>query len=207
VEQVATKHSILVKGSNFFWKFIPSISESFEYQTFYEKQVNNPFVHILFPVTYTWLEDAKFYKFAELDPPLSKSEAKLCLCDLLKETAKALSELHGRGFAHIDVRLPNICFTTTGTRVKLIDLDRVVKVGANPDRMYHGEMYVLSNGWNAANCDWKQLGLLAAQIILNSDNHSEIMKDRRVDDNPCLFSLIKEGKYISYPLVSAIPCF
>ena len=62
--------------------------------------------------------------------PLMKFEAKKCLCDLLAQTATALIELHTFGFAYLDVRLPNICFSTYH-HVKLIDVDRIVDISAH----------------------------------------------------------------------------
>ena len=59
------------------------------------------------------------------EQPLSKALAKLCIRDLVRQVVHALQELHELGFAHLDVRLPNICFTHDG-EVRLIDFDRAV---------------------------------------------------------------------------------
>ena len=48
-------------------------------------------------------ENLMFYKFPKEIPPLTKSEAENCLCDLITKTATALQELHCFGYAHLDV--------------------------------------------------------------------------------------------------------
>ena len=57
--------------------------------------------------------------------PLDRLWARQCLRTLVKKIHKALSELHGKGFAHADIRLLNICFNCDYEAV-LIDLDRCV---------------------------------------------------------------------------------
>ena len=41
---------------------------------------------------------------------MDTAEAFRCWPDLTKQVVVALKELHGIGLAHLDVRLPNICF-------------------------------------------------------------------------------------------------
>ncbi len=83
----------------------------------------------------------------------------VCISDLINETAEALKELHDTGYAHGDVRLPNICFQCDREDyiVVLIDLDRMC--AANKSSGY------LST---AANKDWVQLGQLA-QCLVSSE--------------------------------------
>ena len=44
-------------------------------------------------------------------PPLLWREVATCLIDFMERTAEALQELHGFGYVHLDVRVPNICFS------------------------------------------------------------------------------------------------
>ena len=79
--------------------------------------------------------------------------------------------------------------------MKLIGLDRsiedeVVSLG------YEGEMYNSLTEWTASKCDWNQLGLLAAEIILGTHDHQRIIQSSLVDADDCLRKLIKEGKYL-----------
>ena len=47
------------------------------------------------------------------------------LAELVKSVDEALKELHAKGWAHLDVRVENICWD--GSQVRLIDLDRAKK--------------------------------------------------------------------------------
>ena len=125
IEQVKTRHCILLKSEDTFWKYIPCMSEFVNFGLFLEdmkiKHVNPK--HILLPSGTAIHEGVLFYTFPKEIPPLLKAEAEQCLCDVVAKTATALQELHNFGYAHLDVRLPNICFTTNGAdnHVKLID--------------------------------------------------------------------------------------
>lgn len=197
VEQVETRHCILLKSGDTFWKYIPSISECLNFEFFLddiEIKCANP-KHVMLPSGTAIHERLKFYMFPKEISPLTKSEAEQCLCDLIIKTATALQELHNLGYAHLDVRLPNICFTANGANnyVKLIDLDRVISIKHGSVEGYIGEMYNIPHQWLPSQCDWKQLGLLAASVLFKQNDHSSLVKDRRVDQNHCLKQLIKEG--------------
>ena len=75
--------------------------------------------HTLLPFKSLRHENLRFHIFERQMPPLTKFEAKECLCDLLTQTAIALLELHTIGYAHLDVRLPNICLIILLTRPAL----------------------------------------------------------------------------------------
>lgn len=108
IEQVQTKHSILLKDNDYFWKLIPSSREHHNFRLFHSEITTAQYTSL--PVMTYWHKGLAFYKFAKAIPLLSKTEAKECLSDLVTKTATALQELHSLGFAHLDVRLPNICF-------------------------------------------------------------------------------------------------
>ena len=59
---------------------------------------------------------------------------------------------------------------------------------------FKGEMYRTIECWNTTQSDWKQLGLLAAEIIFRK-RHEEIVKDRGVHEDQCLNKLIHEGEW------------
>ena len=65
----------------------------------------------------------EFFVFEGLLPPKSRQSAKACLVPLLDSVKVAIDELHQNDIAHLDIRLPNICFRKDGTAV-LIDLER-----------------------------------------------------------------------------------
>ena len=70
-----------------------------------------------------------FLQFPAAIPPLSASEAQQCLVALLRSTKEAIDQLHSFDFAHLDIRLPNICFKYDSSRQEafavLIDFERV----------------------------------------------------------------------------------
>ena len=74
------------------------------------------------------LDVALFYVFPTVLRPLTYREAGHCLLPLVEDVKKALEELHDLGFAHIDVRLNNICLkeTSSGMMAVLIDFDFVM---------------------------------------------------------------------------------
>lgn len=57
--------------------------------------------------------------------PMTKAEASQCVKSFAKTVMEAILQLHGHGFVHDDIRLPNICFNERFEAV-LIDLDRIV---------------------------------------------------------------------------------
>lgn len=48
--------------------------------------------------------------------PLDRLQARRCLRTLVKKIHEALSEPHCMGFVHADIRLANICFSTTSMK-------------------------------------------------------------------------------------------
>ena len=71
------------------------------------------------------INDRCFDVFKKLQKPMTCHEARPCLNQLLKGVKNALEELHTANVAHLDIRLPNICFDR-GKPI-LIDLDRCEK--------------------------------------------------------------------------------
>ena len=71
--------------------------------------------------------------------PLREDQAHKCLKTLSEKIAAALEELHGFGFAHGDVRLPNVCFNINYDAV-LIDMERSGRIG---DRAYSTKLFGL----------------------------------------------------------------
>ena len=202
VRQVPTKHSILLRNDDTFWKYIPRSME-FRNLTRLNSTLSsrNP-MHVTLFRNMVCIEDNVFFEFPAQLPPLTKDEVKVCLSDFMMMTATALIELHEFGFAHLDVRIPNICFAQNQNDyiVKLIDLDRAIKDKVVDVGGYVGEMYATQDGWSASQCDWKQLGLLAAGIIFKTTDHNEIVKDPQVSSDDCLKKLISEGKYLGCKL-------
>ena len=129
--QVETRHSIILRNQDTFWKYVPCQSEYFRVLAIYTMlKPCNP-VHLTLPsdIIYPTIT-MSFFVFPVQLLPLTQDEVKCCLYDIVTKTATALHELHTLGFVHLDVRLPNICFAMnmSGVIVKLIDLDRLIKI-------------------------------------------------------------------------------
>ena len=110
--------------------------------------------------------------------------------------------MHEYGFAHLDVRIPNICFSRELNLdgeydVKLVDLDRSKSVSAIVMECYPGEMYRKSqHNWTTDKLDWKQLGLLAAKIVTKYKlSDVNIIGSDLVFGDQYLRELIQEGSY------------
>ena len=144
-----------------------------------------------------------FFVYEGLQAPLCRERAKECLVPLLQGVKTALDELHRHGYAHMDVRLPNICFTRSG-RVMLIDLDRcersldVVKA----DSLYGSDMYrAPATQWVNYQVDWRALGMLIC-FVLDHVQHKDyhIMLSQNKVSNEVLSMrfvkcLLEEGRW------------
>ena len=136
-----------------------------------------------FPSDITDFFTKPFMKCDKLENPLKPDEAKKCLTDLLKQTAKAIEGLHGIGIAHMDIRLENICFKRIGGGyvAVLIDLDECQPVQkAVRSRhiydvdscMYRALTPTVQTGKTLRIFDWLQLGRLALWVLWGSEEQS-----------------------------------
>ena len=201
--QCPTKHSMLFKADETFWKYSPHENEV-QYLKF---NISNP-RHIVLFSQQIWLPSMLFLSFPAQLPPLSRNEVSTCLVDFMVRTALALQELHEYGFAHLDVRIPNICFSKEKNLdgeydVKLIDLDRSTSISTKSMESYPGQMYRKSQrSWTIDKLDWKQLGLLAARIVTKYKMTDEnIVSSDLVLGDQCLTELIQEGTLMYKPIV------
>jgi len=71
-----------------------------------------------------------FFMYYRLEKPLDIKPLKDSYLEFAASVINALDELHGLGFAHLDVRLPNICFREHNA--VLIDLDDCLDIGETP---------------------------------------------------------------------------
>ena len=118
----------------------------------------------------------RFLVFPMKLPPLSYEEALQCLGCLVKSTALTIESLHEHGYAHLDIRLDNICFHHDGGDVRravLIDFDYAipslsasVPLRVTPD----GEDSCMYSPLQpstvrlAKQYDWMQLGWMASYV-------------------------------------------
>ena len=108
--------------------------------------------------------------------PLTNEEARPCLLHLVEDVKMALEELHSLGYAHLDVRLDNICLKKTqdGLMAVLIDFDFTMETEQAMEKralVRRSNMYRIpdfkdeSYSQNAEKFDWWQLGLLVAYCL------------------------------------------
>ena len=110
VKQIPSKHSILILSSNQYWKYIPHSKEMGRVEKVNAVLRQEKAKFILPYSNEVWLSDMRLFAFPAQMSPLKRKEVGECLGDFLTRTADALEELHSLGFAHLDVRIPNICF-------------------------------------------------------------------------------------------------
>ena len=117
----------------------------------------------------------------------------------------AISELHQMGFAHQDIRLPNICFSHDFKPV-LIDLDTIALISKKPHHCSGSLMY--KEGFTADRNDWLQLGLILLWVISHKDEGVGYFDVRRQDlPDPCdplIYCLIANEEYKGDYLESSV---
>ena len=201
VFQVESRFSILLanKTNNTYYKHVTSMSESRRVERMNAELSKVDVKHVTLYSDRLWIHHSLFYRYPAQLPPLPKDEVAQCLFDYMTMTAIALTELHDNGFAHLDVRIPNICFAKDYDgkyMVKLIDLDRCKNVTATTGSSYEGEMYRAPRGWTCDQLDWKQLGLLAAEIILEGISHEHIVCSSLAKEDTFFNKLLLQGMCI-----------
>lgn len=167
--QVSSTTSSIVRNRECtkYWKFTKKESTKFVQLTVVAINGGSHLQYSLLPSS---ISQQGFLQYDGLKPPLSREEAKSHLLPLVEGVRVALDELHFHSIAHMDVRLPNICFThSSPSYVKLIDLDRC-EVSHDPIRamnMYADtDMYSPKNfTWQNYQLDWKALGMVICFIL------------------------------------------
>ena len=123
--------------------------------------------HVLKQVLLPVDKAGKFYKFPLLCGPLSISVIRSCFKSFAQSVHRAISELHNTGYAHMDIRIPNICYGLVEDQWEaiLIDLDNVTDT---PDGNEASVMYNTLFA-DARMYDWRQYAIMLARIIEGND--------------------------------------
>ena len=125
LEQCESHYSILVKDDKHYYKYIPySPQRQLVRDLCYDGcNVDHPISiqHLVLPTLRVRSHIVLFQFDAQPHQPLSKVEARKCIRDFVSQAKRALEELHQLKYAHIDVRLPNFCFSHN-YEAMLIDL-------------------------------------------------------------------------------------
>ena len=178
LKQVYSGSSLILKGNNKTYKHIchESLSEFSVMSDLFSMAKSDQLVTA---IGYFRVGIASFYVFPTVSRPLTYREAKACLLPLLEGTKQALEELHRLGFAHLDVRLDNICLKlkNSGMMVVLIDFDFVRDIDTTLEQnsmsylAKESVMYKIpeykekSVSQPVDKFDWWQLGLMAAYCL------------------------------------------
>ena len=176
LKQCESHYSILVKNDSHYYKYIP-------YSKF-EKAVNNfawkrsvkdtkSIAHLVLPEHVVIIEPMLLFQFAaQPHQPLSRDEARKCIRDFVIQAKRALQELHKIGYAHVDVRLPNFCFSKD-FEAMLIDFDRIQSTKNRvPSFGTKGNTFFIppESDPTYIRLDFKQLGMLISSTL---DLHPE----------------------------------
>ena len=214
MRQKKSKRSLLLhdQPGNAYWKYSVDHSlyaylwyfQSAEQQSQPLPQPPPPLLqHTLLPVAEKKFRNVNFFKFESLLGPLNRREAKDSLKVLLLGIKQALVELHEKDIAHLDLRLPNICFTPHYL-VKLIDLDRCEPASDTTDGVETmfcaSDMYRASgDDWTCKHLDWKALGMLICFVLEdaleNCDYHQMLEQNKAQSPSSHRFveDLVQQG--------------
>ena len=95
--------------------------------------------------------------------PMTPNEAAGCLGHFMRELCGTLCILHDKDFAHLDLRLENICFDDNDKLV-LVDLDRCTSTSNFSDADGTSALSVMyfnmETAPTAIMTDWRQVGLM-----------------------------------------------
>ena len=140
----------------------------------------------------------RYFKYTMYKPPLSPDEAKAVVVPFVKSIVAAIKELHDHNFAHLDIRLENVCIDHSDAAI-LIDIDRSEPVNREASRLFvrysRSTMYQSSSSsWTCGHLDWKQLGLMIEDFMPVEPRHGFLRK------------LIDLGKFFSSEVKCVLVC-
>ena len=170
LEQCESHYSILVKDDKHYYKYIPQLKFSVAVHKLLEmkRSVKDPksITHLVLP-EHVIIEPMLLFQFAAQPfQPLSRDEALKCIRDFVIQAKRALQELHKIGYAHVDVRLPNFCFSHN-YEAMLIDFDRIQKIHGSLSLIPQEEDFFIppKTKQNFEGLDFKQLGILIKETL------------------------------------------
>ena len=127
IKQVESPFSILLCDGNYYYKHSPKAEVRETLFILWVLEGSLLSSNLILPHKMKEIGPMVFFVFHAVKyNNLSKDIAKTCLGELANGIARGLRTLHDLGFAHLDVRLPNVC-VGEDFEVKLIDFDRATK--------------------------------------------------------------------------------
>ena len=202
LKQVDSQYSLVFHDNKKYYKYCPDSIERESLFTFLGESSNR----LVFPQHILRVKIDKAAPFPFFVFPkqrfqltsLRTSQLKSCLFNLASGIKDALEELHVKyEYAHLDVRLANVCFDDG--HVKLIDFDRCQHTSVEDVASKYNNHYMYTYSAGVANpnvslLDWKQLGLLIYSILKVSKQDADLKSDdfRRMqeDSQSLVYSLV-----------------
>ena len=116
-----------------------------------------------------------FYVFDLVHSPLTHVQAKTCLILFASTVKDAITSIHQRQIAHLDIKLENVCYDVNLSKALLIDFDRSVESTLFLSSPIYLEetygksiMYTIPTTFpidaNHSNIDWRQFGIMLLQL-------------------------------------------
>ena len=128
---------------------------------------------VIYPTAVVGMLSLPFFEFPLMTEPLSLEDARKCYRSFACSVHDAISEFHTDGYAHLDIRLPNVCFAynfeTLEWYAVLIDLDRSKFI--NDCTFSYGCSVMYGKNMTPEEVDWRQYALMMISIIRNDVKH------------------------------------
>ena len=152
------------------------------------------------PILEQKLRGFQFFKYNKYNAPLGAREIKPFFKAFMRVVSGAVEALHSFGFAHLDLRLDNICFSDRNA--VLIDLDRSVEVDKEfknvrdygESTMYRKPYCVPFSSCTARHLDWKQLAIMG-YYILSSGTMECGYHDITVPRDSMMYEMYTKGEF------------
>ena len=196
--QIQSVFHIIIDDGTFIHKMITHRMERRSLDHLKRKATNTP-KHFIVPVEHEQFDVFRHTK-VRFDP-LEEEQARWFLRTLVRKIHEALTELHGLGVAHTDIRLTNICFNSAYEAV-LIDLDRCTHLNGYPTAvsmfgtescMYLKPELIDVQEFNGGHLDYSQLGWLVAWVLSDHSEEEDYHKRKWLDQD----QLIKDDQFVS----------
>ena len=119
------------------FKIIPDITSVWKVTVMTLQKHKKEIANLSLPIDTLLIRDLAVHVFQKHTKHMNGEEAKRCLIDFVPRVRESFTQLYNLGYTHLDVRLPNICFTPDGD-VRLIDFDRIERLLKSPPVKYSG---------------------------------------------------------------------
>ena len=126
-----------------------------------------------------------FFIFACLQPPLDIKSLQLCFDSFAMSVLHAVEEIHELGYVHLDLRVPNICFSNNNGcwQAVLIDLDHCREITRDPTGVRNDNSFMYNVDFSQLeHYDWRHFAIMLARIMEGSDDQYHKRRPKFSDD-------------------------